>query len=182
MEIKGTSKVSFNRGVPTPGVYVIEHGATGKKYVGSAANLYQRKNSHLSSLKHGTHKNQLLQEVYDQDPKIEFTFFPTESREFAYEKEQELLDQLKGKSVLLNISPDARTPAKNRPDSLRHWENRVASHRSVAKAVAVDGVRYESMGDAARALNLNSGTVYKRVASPSHPRWHYAPRESLNGN
>lgn len=48
------------------GIYAIENTVNGKMYVGSAANLKSRKNSHSSLLRKGTHTNEKLQRSYNK--------------------------------------------------------------------------------------------------------------------
>lgn len=46
-------------------VYILRHEATGKIYVGSAADVLLRYKSHRSKLKHGRHNSTNLQKDYD---------------------------------------------------------------------------------------------------------------------
>jgi len=57
------------------GVYIIEHIASGKKYVGSASrSFYGRWHSHRSSLRKGTHHSVLLQRAWDKYGDDAFVF------------------------------------------------------------------------------------------------------------
>ena len=47
-------------------VYALRHEATGKIYIGSTANPYQRFLKHLNRLKNGTHNSKDFQADYDQ--------------------------------------------------------------------------------------------------------------------
>ena len=57
------------------GVYMIEHIASGKKYIGSAAKSISRRwSSHRSSLRNGKHKNSHLQRAWDKYGEDAFVF------------------------------------------------------------------------------------------------------------
>jgi group I intron endonuclease len=92
-----------------PGFYIFGNPDTGEKYVGSTGNLSYRKSRHLSDLKKGVHHNRNLQEAFDKNPNFDFVGTPTENREEAYSKEQELL---RNESGLLNIATDAKASSK----------------------------------------------------------------------
>lgn len=92
------------------GAYVITHMESGKRYIGSTSDLRARKTVHMAYLNTGTHVNQALQEAFNSDPDLEFRFYPTETREEAYDIEQLLLDRNHGKPDCLNIASNARLP------------------------------------------------------------------------
>ena len=48
------------------GVYEILNTTNGKRYVGSAVNLYQRKHVHLSTLRRNCHHNRYLQRAWNK--------------------------------------------------------------------------------------------------------------------
>ena len=50
----------------TSGIYIIYSIVNGKRYVGSAVNLKNRKNNHFSELKKRTHCNEHLQNHYNK--------------------------------------------------------------------------------------------------------------------
>lgn len=56
------------------GIYKITNTVNGKFYIGSATDLVKRRRSHMSSLKHGSHKNSKLQRSYDKHGKDSFEF------------------------------------------------------------------------------------------------------------
>ena len=91
-----------------PGVYTITFLNYNKVYVGSTGNLYGRYLAHLWHLNNNKHWNKCLQNTFNKDPEIKFFFLPTESREQAYEVEQELIDNYKPTGLLFNIATDAR--------------------------------------------------------------------------
>ena len=66
----------------TSGVYKIEHKTTGRMYIGSALNIYNRIRDHKSALRNKKHSNRYLQRVWDKYGSdafdfstINFTFF-----------------------------------------------------------------------------------------------------------
>lgn len=91
-----------------PGVYTITFLNYNKVYVGSTGDLYSRYLAHLWHLNNNRHWNKHLQNVFNKDPEIKFFFLPTETREQAYEVEQELIDNYKPTGLLFNIATDAR--------------------------------------------------------------------------
>ena len=91
-----------------PGVYRITHVASGKVYVGSCANLYNRKYHHTWSLKKRRHENSELQAAYDLDPELKWEMGQCRDREHAYYEEQLLLDLHKGLGNVFNKAFDAK--------------------------------------------------------------------------
>lgn len=173
----------------TPGAYVIEHSKTGKIYIGSTNDVKQRRRGHLSTLANGINSNRGLQEAFDGDPELSFTFVLTGSRDEAYEYEQKLLNHYQGSEKLLNIAPDAKAAGlglkrseetrtkiseaqigrepwnKGRPLDESHRQNVIRSREPLSKAVSVEGVVYPSLAEAGRSLGLSIGCVHKRVVS-----------------
>lgn len=56
------------------GIYKITNSINNKIYIGSSIDLYQRKGSHFSSLKHNSHHNTHLQYSYNKHGKQNFIF------------------------------------------------------------------------------------------------------------
>lgn len=77
----------------SPGAYILTHVPTGRFYIGSTCNLYNRINTHLSNLRHGKHHVALLQEVFSGDLDMSLQIQTTPCRDTAYSAEQELLDR-----------------------------------------------------------------------------------------
>lgn len=170
------------------GAYTITHIKSGKVYVGSTNDLGSRRLHHLSALKLGTHRNKELQKAFEEDSTLEFFHVITEDREAAYLMEEELMRLNKNK--LFNRAIDVKAPMsglthseqtrlkigaanslalKGRKLSLEHAEKvsrtLLASNLSRQKRVQIVGVVYNSLNEAARALNLNPGTLYHRLKS-----------------
>lgn len=107
------------------GTYLMEHPATGKYYVGSSSDLLKRKSSHLSALSRGAHICTALQAAYTADPTFKWTFWICGTREYAYELEQQLLDQIFEKGIQLNTAPKAIHPSLGLTRS-QEWRDKIS--------------------------------------------------------
>lgn len=85
------------------GTYVLTHVTSRKFYVGSSGQLTKRIDRHYRELNSKKHHNKPLQDLWDKCPKLEISFFYTETRDDAYNLEQDLLDRYKSSDELLNI-------------------------------------------------------------------------------
>jgi group I intron endonuclease len=77
------------------GIYVIRNIVNGKKYVGSAANIYDRWGLHIKTLELGTHHNRLLQRAWNKYFCENFAFTIVEyvdNKEDLLEREQYYMD------------------------------------------------------------------------------------------
>lgn len=92
-----------------PGVYRIEHVASGRLYIGSSHNLRKRWQAHLRCLRAGSHHSQKLQRAWDKygEEAFVFTVMATVSILELRAKEQQYLDKIK---PFFNISPFATHP------------------------------------------------------------------------
>lgn len=95
-----------------PAVYLIKHPASGKMYVGSTGNFYEREDNHRKELSRGRHGNQPLQAAFNADNSIWFWYLLVADADLACDYEQLILDRFKGTGVLFNIATDARAPGK----------------------------------------------------------------------
>ena len=84
------------------GVYHIVHIPSKKYYVGSTSNFYQRYISHMSKLRRGNHNNPKLQELFERDDRIAFTFCETNTYDEAVSLETETIRKNWGNPNLLN--------------------------------------------------------------------------------
>lgn len=175
------------------GAYAIHHPPTGKAYVGSTGDLYQRKKQHESMLRNGTHPNRPLQEAFDANPTIEFEFLLTSfSKEEAVKAEQLALNNHLSSGCLFNLSADAELAGKGVPRSAETIEKLrqqklgkklSEEHRQKlavilkktnanrAHMVSIDGVVYESQKAAIAALGVPKSTFARRLDSDKFPTW-----------
>ena len=97
------------------GVYKLIHRDSGKFYIGSSGDFYNRRKTHIVALRAGQHHLQEMQNLYNESPHFTFeldsigiNYKDPAVREKAYDREQELLDQYWGDPLLLNQSRSAR--------------------------------------------------------------------------
>lgn len=104
------------------GVYKLTHKKSGKIYIGSTSNLYERVHAHATDLLSGSHKNRNLQDCFNdsKDFSLEFTEMNESTRDLRIEVEQSEIDNLVPTGKLLNIALDARAPwsGQKRPSSV----------------------------------------------------------------
>lgn len=96
-----------------PGCYILTHVESGKFYIGSSGNLYERHHVHMSHLYNGIHKNLRLQELFDSDDYCLMEYQLADNREIAYQLEQTELDQWIDHPDCLNVLNDAKTGWKD---------------------------------------------------------------------
>lgn len=115
--------------------YVISPLETKESYVGSSTKLVHRMRGHYNGLIAKRHHAKGLQEVFDatgSDPSTMSVFvFDLSNEVDIFEKEQELMDFLRVKAIVLNNSVDARSPAKGRIVSDSSKEKMKISSRRV---------------------------------------------------
>lgn len=120
--IDGRRFVKINVGrwrVKLNGVYVIEHPSSKKFYVGSTTDLESRTIRHVLDLTRGRHANHFLQKAYRQNNNIELSIFITETRDEAYDLEQEFIDKYHAEGKLFNIATCARNSLINKTEEAR---------------------------------------------------------------
>lgn len=86
------------------GIYKIINVVTNKVYIGSAINLYKRKNQHFRQLRRGKHPNKLIQNSFNKYGEINFVFDIVEWVEdtnMLIVKEQYYLDLFKPEMNIL---------------------------------------------------------------------------------
>ena len=91
------------------GVYKITNLSSGRFYIGSAQNIYKRKQRHFKTLRSNSHHNIFLQRVFNKYGEDDFKvqYMKTGTLEEARELEQKLLDKYHGNSDFMNIGRDA---------------------------------------------------------------------------
>lgn len=121
-----------------PTIYQIKNKANGKCYVGSAAQVNKRWNSHLSLLNKGLHHSPALQRAWVKYGSIEFEFAILERVADAQEviaREQHWIDTLRAAhpSHGYNVAPAAGTRAGvPQPESVKRRSSEV--HKGVPKS------------------------------------------------
>jgi hypothetical protein len=116
-----------------PGCYILNHISSGKFYIGSTVNLYERFHVHLSHLRAGIHKNHQLQSLYDDDQDIHIEFVTTPDRDAAYIIEQSELDLHVGHPDCLNRLNDAINSWK--PGTMpRNWREATSERNKTLHA------------------------------------------------
>jgi group I intron endonuclease len=88
---------------------MLTHLPSGKFYIGSSGNIKARILDHRRLLIAGTHSNPNLNECYTcwDDFKVDFETYQT--RDKAYDREEELLNYFHGQSLCCNIGRDPRS-------------------------------------------------------------------------
>lgn len=89
-----------------PGCYYILHINSKFIYIGSTKSLGDRIHGHMTALKYNNHKNKNLQNLYNEDKKINIFVQPTQTIEEAQYLEQELVTKYKDSGFLCNIATD----------------------------------------------------------------------------
>lgn len=108
------------------GIYKIQHLASGKVYIGSAANIDRRWKEHKAYLLRGNHHSIKLQRAWDKYGAGAFEFSVVESVEevaLLIEREQQWIDRTGAAVVGFNISPTAASclGVKHKPESLANY-------------------------------------------------------------
>lgn len=91
------------------GVYKFTCKSNGRFYIGSSANIAQRRYHHLASLRSGRHHNQHFQRTFSKYGEASFKFevIRTETLEDARTLEQHFLDKYHGSRVCMNLGRGA---------------------------------------------------------------------------
>lgn len=102
------------------GIYKIENTVNGKAYVGSAVDLHNRWSTHIWMLRHGKHKNPILQASFLKHGESAFRFVILEEcpREATLVREQVWLDAL-NPYYNINRVATSRLGSKASPESNR---------------------------------------------------------------
>lgn len=89
------------------GIYKITSNATGKVYIGSSLDLWNRKKRHMSFLKYGKHSNKIIQRIYDKygEKDLLFEFIEYCEKELIVEREQYYINMFRSfdKKIGMNI-------------------------------------------------------------------------------
>jgi group I intron endonuclease len=111
------------------GIYAIVNTLNGKRYVGSAVNIYKRRDRHFSDLGRGQHHSQYLQRAYDKYGGDQFTFHVIEQcdKSLLIEREQYYIDTLRPE---YNVAPKAGTSlgVKQTKEMIERKSKRMIGH------------------------------------------------------
>lgn len=107
----------MNNSLPqSSGIYRITCIVNNKIYIGSAVNLYQRWNRHMSELRRGKHKNNHLQNAWNKYGEENFSIEVLEfcGKDELMTKEQDWIDQLRphDRTIGFNKTIDTRAPMR----------------------------------------------------------------------
>jgi NUMOD3 motif len=148
-----------------PGAYEILHVKSGRRYVGSTGDLYQRECSHIALLRRGTHFNRELQAAYDEDPEIYFTAVPCHDREEAFGLEQAVVDR-DGDELFNRGVVDVRNPAKGLVPTVEHRRKIGDANRGRYVGIPLSEDHRSKIGEALRGKPLSEET--RRKLSVAH--------------
>lgn len=175
----------------SPGIYQITCLLTGKVYIGSAVNLYQRRHQHWSDLRLNRHRNPILQRAWNKYGEAAFAFAVVElveDKTTLLQREQWHLDnrQAYDRSLGFNINRNAtsRLGMKTDPEVVRRIADKLrgrhhtAEHK--ARIAALMQGRVITWGDkiaaAKRGKPRDAATRAKLSAANTgkkHPASHY---------
>lgn len=162
-----------------PAVYILYLEECGMYYIGSTGDLYQRTYTHRLDLRNGYHHNGTFQKCYtnSKDKIIRISFIRVKGRQEGFDLEQLLLDKYINSGLLFNVVKSARTNGlggKWTPEA-KEKQSQVGKNnaetgklknawKSTSRPVTIDGVRYDSISDAARKLGVSQSTLAWRFA------------------
>lgn len=158
-----------------PGIYAVLS-EDRVAYVGSSVNTVRRSRQHLSTLQKGTHRNFLLQRVFDKHGELGLTFTLVEecSKEALVEREQHYIDTLK---PWCNLS-DAKG-AHSHTDEARSKMREYALNRTPEHADAITAANKSRRGVPNGRAGVPTGrvprTAFKTGATPWNKK--YSPEE-----
>lgn len=150
------------------GVYLLTHIETGKIYVGSTGDLYERIHQHACSLLGKRHKNRNLQECFNSSKSFSLTFIETKWNDVGarFDIEQQWIDKLLPTGKLLNICLNSRMPwlGLKRPPSVS-----IAVSKANRERIFSQETR-EKMSNSRRGKKASPESILKRMASsPKDP-------------
>lgn len=184
------------------GAYKLIHLESGKFYIGSTSNFYERRLRHIGELRKNIHYCQRLQELYNENPHFRFEFFFAGARErarkLAYDTEQMLLDDYANSDLLLNDSLGAELATRNKtlearkkvsvamkiikgtPEfkagqaekARRYWQD-PEYRKKKSRLISIDGVEYSSIKEATEKLKIHPFTIGHRLKNKKKEFDHY---------
>ena len=146
---------SSSNGNPTTlGIGLMQHIKSGMCYVYVGSNLYQYTLNHKHHLNNNTHANDRLQDAFNENNLLHYYYIVTKTKTEAYKIKQVILNEFIDSGLLFNVvrnSGEFRLPIK----------------------VKINGVIYNSLGEAKKELNLLKGLIVYRARStnPKYSDW-----------
>ena len=132
------------------------HAKSQLAYVGSTDDLYVRRLNHENALKANKHHNRLIQAAYNDDPNIQFKAIITETREEAYDYEQDILNRYFETGLLFNLACNARVFGKGLKRSIEH-------NKKISKAGS--GKKHEYIPTAEQRYGMGSANRGKKLST-----------------
>jgi len=123
-------------------VYLLTVRETDEFYVGSSSNLKKRLETHFHQLKTGKHHNLNLQSRWNSGNHVDVGYYACRTRDEAYKLEQNIIDDHRDSSLLLNIGLGVRGG-----DNLSNNPKRASIIEKIKTRL---GERYQSLTDEER--------------------------------
>lgn len=173
----------YNNKIDKNAVYFIRELFNGKMYIGSSSRIYKRICMHKKDLNLKVHPNSnfntLLKETNIKNFELIIIF--TDTREEAYNLEQQFVDQFKHTDLLLNIAHDVRLARLGAKNSERHIQrmrelmtgkivsDETKKRQSVFHKTNLRAIEQhkEIIQDKRRKINVY-GTIYKSLTDASN--------------
>lgn len=167
-----------------PAAYILYFEESGKFYIGSTRDLYQRVCSHIKELRNGRHSNSEFQKDYEsaENKTIRFSFIRVDDRKEGYVIEQLLLDKHLPSGRLYNVFTNAavaghggkwtsEAKAKQSKVGKDNAESGKLNNawKANSRAVSINGVVYPSIRVAAEKLGINYNTLLYRFSELGKP-------------
>jgi len=144
-----------------PGVYIICHLPSGRKYVGQAANMYSRWTVHRHHLKKGTHHCTYLQRAWNKYPEQEFEFRAIQFGTVDNLDELETKWYNRFRGSLFNIKP----PGKCGRGYTMSLESRLKLSRS-AKLISNTDEQRKMRSERTKRMHAEGRITYRPVVCP----------------
>lgn len=154
-----------------PGFYTLIHKPTGSVYFGSSGNIRKRIDHHAWRVRNGGHENANIRALGNNWDEFTISVSYMPDKEAAKKWEKRMIDIFGKMPKCLNIAPDPFNPIAGnarRGDAeymkgIRKLANSPEAIAKMAKTkhkkVLLDGVEYESLSAASKALGLHISTI-----------------------
>jgi hypothetical protein len=154
------------------GIYCLQNTLTGKRYIGSSTNIYQRGLKHRAQLRGNSHPNKKLQNSYNKHNEKDFIFYVVElcNKEILIQKEQYYIDTFNPEyNLILQVEKHELTAESKLKISATLKEKYKQGYKNKSE-IAIDVYTrkgeyvssYLSMTSCAKELNVSLSSV-KRI-------------------